>query len=139
LHDGENMNKNYSNIIKELIEVKEQYLKDIEHEILLLGMYSELGSKNNLTGAEQNDTNLIELKLKLLKIYESYYNDIEFEINMIAEYIVKSEEINKLQNIIDEEISKEKELKKKYDDLANSKLGKLQRLWWRVVKKIKKG
>ena len=60
------MNKNYSNIIKELIEVKEQYLKDIEHEILLLGMYSELGSKNNLTGAEQNDTNLIELKLKLL-------------------------------------------------------------------------
>ena len=58
---------------------------------------------------------------------------------MIAEYIVKSEEINKLQNIIDEEISKEKELKKKYDDLANSKLGKLQRLWWRVVKKIKKG
>ena len=133
------MNKNYSNIIKELIEVKEQYLKDIEHEILLLGMYSELGSKNNLTGAEQNDTNLIELKLKLLKIYESYYNDIEFEINMIAEYIVKSEEINKLQNIIDEEISKEKELKKKYDDLANSKLGKLQRLWWRVVKKIKKG
>jgi len=78
----------------------------------------------------------LDYKIELLRTCEEYLNDITFELELYAAYIEKDREIRELKELLDSAIVQEQKWKRQYNDLANSKMGKLQRLWWRICKKI---
>lgn len=119
--------------------MNEEYLKDIESEISLIGEIIELQNKQNLSMLSvEKQENQLQTKLTLLKIYESYLADIDSEMNSIAFYMEMKNEIERLKSLLEASMSEENKWKKQYDDLAKSKLGRIQRFWWRITKREKR-
>ena len=128
------MKSRIEELYDDLIETKKEFLEEIESEICLIG--DMLSSEQSAIQSNQNrDITDVQTKMRLINICEQYINDIDIEIELIASYIELEEKVKELKHTIDVEISQDLYYKKQYEDLANSKLGRIQRFWWRKSKK----
>ena len=82
------------------------------------------------------DVMMIKYKLDMLDMCEAYLADITAEIEFYASYIAMERQVEELKNLLDNAVIHEQQWKRQYNDLANSKLGRLQRFWWRITKKF---
>lgn len=124
------MKNRIEELYNELIETKKEFLKEIESEICMIGEIASL-EQNSITNKEIITIPDRKTKIEMLKLCEQYLSDVDIEMELIAAYIELDNKVNELKHIIDDEISQDLHYKKQYEDLANSKLGKLQRFWWR--------
>lgn len=128
------MKSRIEDLYNELIETKKEFLEEVESEICLIGeMLSS--KKNNIQSKKDSGITDVQTKMKLINICEQYINDIDIEMELIASYMELEEKVKELKHTIDVEISQDLYYKKHYEDLANSKLGRIQRFWWRKSKK----
>lgn len=124
------MERRIEELYDDLIETKTQLLEEIDTELCLIGELATIES----APAEQHrmDTTYnLKLRMQLQNMSEQYINDIDIEMELIASYLELEEKVNQLKRFIDDEVMKDLKYKKQYEDLANSKLGKIQRFWWR--------
>ena len=123
-----------SELYNELIETKKQFLEEIEAEICMIG---ELSSTERPLSGSGSSKPAVDMKTKMEKIRlsEEYINDIDIEMELIASYLELEEKVKELKRIIDDELNQNLRYKKQYEDLANSKLGRIQRFWWRITRK----
>ena len=128
------MGNRIEELYNELIITKKEFLDEIEAEICMIGEFASLEQTSDTKNKTMTVTDR-KTKIEMLNLCEQYISDIDIEMELIASYIALENKVNELKSIIDNEISQDLHYKKQYEDLANSKLGKLQRFWWRKRKK----
>lgn len=128
------MGNRLEELYSELIETKKEFLEEIESEICMIGEIASL-EQSTITNKEIVPIPDRKNKIELLNLCEQYLTDVDVEMELIAAYIELDNKVNELKYIIDNELSQDLHYKKQYEDLANSKLGKLQRFWWRKRKR----
>lgn len=127
------MGSRIEELYNELIITKKEFLDEIETEICMIGEMASLEQSSSTNKVITiNDP---KAKIEMLHLCEQYLSDIDIEMELIASYIALDNKVNELKGIIDNELSQDLHYKKQYEDLANSKLGKLQRFWWRKRKR----
>lgn len=127
------MGSRIEELYNELIITKKEFLDEIETEICMIGEMASL-EQSSSTNKAITITDP-KAKIEMLHLCEQYLSDIDIEMELIASYIALDNKVNELKSIIDNELSQDLHYKKQYEDLANSKLGKLQRFWWRKRKR----
>lgn len=132
---GGKMKNRIEELYNELIETKQEFLEEIESEICMIGEIASLEQKSVTTKEIVNVPDR-KTKMEMLRLCEQYISDIDIEMELIASYIELDNKVEELKHIIDDEISQDLYYKSQYEDLANSKLGKIQRFWWRKRKKL---
>ena len=108
---------------------------EAENEFLLKCLKMQRVQPDSVNSAAE-----ISLRKELIALQSAYLEDIEQDMQIIGEYFALSErrrQENALAaNSIQAAVEEARRWKKAYQALANSKLGRLQRWFWRLCDRI---